>query len=109
MSNVDKDNGSLLHYASRAGLVDCVSVLINADLDINCIRNLHFVGEKPPSYSGTAGFMPAGTPLDIVEQQHKNFISGKSDRMSQEGSSFYFERVCRCCVRLSYYSNAGVR
>ncbi|MCJ1351739.1 MAG: hypothetical protein MMC33_001723 [Icmadophila ericetorum] len=78
MSNVDKDNGSLLHYASRAGLVDCVSVLINADLDINCIRNLHFVGEKPPSYSGTAGFMPAGTPLDIVEQQHKNFISGKN-------------------------------
>jgi ankyrin repeat protein len=109
VSKVDKDNGSLLHYASRAGLVDCVTVLINADLDINCIRKLHFVGAKPPSYSGTAGFMPAGTPLDIVERQHEDFISGKRDRMSQEGSSFYSERVCRCCVRLSSCSNAGAR
>jgi ankyrin repeat protein len=38
-SKVDKDNGSLLHYAARAGLVDCVAVLINTGLGINLLRS----------------------------------------------------------------------
>lgn len=110
MSEVGKDNESLLHYAARAGLVDCVAVLINVDLDINCIRKLHLVGVRPISYSGTAaGLMPAGTPLDIVEREHEDFISGKRDRMSQEGSPFYSEKVCQCCVRLSSCSNASAK
>jgi ankyrin repeat protein len=89
VSKVDKDTGNLLHHASRAGLVDCVTVLINAGLDINRIRMLHFGGVKPPSYSHTAGSMPAGTPLDIVEREHKEFISGKRITQLLRISSIY--------------------
>jgi len=92
---VDKDNGSLLHYASQAGLADCVALLINADLDINCIRKLHFVGQKPDSYSSTAGRMPTGTPLDIVEREQEDFVSGKRDQLSQIGTSFILIQVLK--------------
>ncbi|EME81802.1 uncharacterized protein MYCFIDRAFT_175392 [Pseudocercospora fijiensis CIRAD86] len=64
--NVDKDNGSLLHYAAASGLVKCVEVLIAAGLDVNQVRKNHFSGPSTPrDYSSTTIFIGEGTPLDV--------------------------------------------
>jgi len=79
--NVDKDNGSLLHYAAYAGLEDCVQILLTAGLDINQVRKK----PAPGSYNNYAGYIPGGTALDVVELHEAQFKSRGQDMMSQEG------------------------
>ncbi|KAF2633096.1 kinase-like protein [Macroventuria anomochaeta] len=81
---VDKDNGSLLHYAAYAGLIECVTMLLDAGLNINQVRKMHFTGSVPSSYSTHAGYMPDGTALDIVELQESKFKSRGQRMLSPE-------------------------
>ncbi len=89
MSQVDKDNGNMLHYAASSGLVDCVKLLLRAGLDVNCIRKLHFTSAKyqPPNYSSIAIYMPQGTPLDVVEEQQEKFLGGGREQLSETSQS----------------------
>ena len=88
ISQVDRDNGNLLHYASRAGLVACVKMLITK-LDINCIRKSHLTKASDPQYSTTASLMPNGTPLDLAEQAHNAFMDQKRRRASPESTLMF--------------------
>ncbi|ORY07687.1 hypothetical protein BCR34DRAFT_666300 [Clohesyomyces aquaticus] len=85
---VDKDNGSLLHYVAYAGLTECVAILLDAGLNINQVRKIHFTGSNPGSYSTQAGYMPDGTALDIVELQESKF-KGRGQRMLSPEDSLY--------------------
>ncbi len=60
VSEADRGKGSLLHYATRAGFVERVKVLIGAGLDINCIFKSDFVASKSPTYSADARSMRSG-------------------------------------------------
>jgi len=87
-SSMDKDGGTLLHYAAYSGLVACVRLLIAAKLDINRVRKMHFKrsSRRPASYNEIPALhMPEGTPLDVVEERHKKFVVDPRTRFSEGG------------------------
>ncbi|KAK0288208.1 hypothetical protein LTR35_003682 [Friedmanniomyces endolithicus] len=98
-SSMDKDGGTLLHYAAYSGLVACVRLLIAAKLDINRVRKMHFKrsSRRPASYNEIPALhMPEGTPLDVVEERHKKFVVDPRTRFSEGDARFVltqFEEV----------------
>ncbi|KAK1062036.1 hypothetical protein LTR12_000486 [Friedmanniomyces endolithicus] len=98
-SSMDKDAGTLLHYAAYSGLVACVRLLIETKLDINRVRKMHFSrsGRRPASYNEVpALYMPEGTPLDVVKERHGEFLAWPRTRISEGDARFVlsqFEEV----------------
>ncbi|KAK0257259.1 hypothetical protein LTS09_007734 [Friedmanniomyces endolithicus] len=87
-SSMDKDGGTLLHYAAYSGLVTCVRLLIDAELDINGVRKMHFKRSdgRPASYNEIPALhMPEGTPLDVVEERHGKFLASSRSAFSEGG------------------------
>jgi ankyrin repeat protein len=85
---VDMDNGSLLHYAASAGLVDCVKVLVQAGFDRTQQRKLHFSGRIPPYYNSTPACMrQQGTPFEVTCQAEAHLATQGMNRISQQGRS----------------------
>ncbi|KAK0816765.1 hypothetical protein LTS02_005799 [Friedmanniomyces endolithicus] len=98
-SYMDKDGGNLLHYAAYSGLVTCVRLLIEAELDINRVRKMHFErsSRRPASYNEIPALhMPEGTPLDVVEERHGKFLASSRRAFSEGDARFVmsqFEKV----------------
>ncbi|KAK5147870.1 hypothetical protein LTR32_000747 [Rachicladosporium monterosium] len=98
-SSMDKDRGNLLHYAAYSGLVTCVRLLIEAELDINRVRKMHFERSdgRPASYNEIPVLhMPEGTPLDVVEERHGKFLASSRSAFSEGDARFVmsqFEKV----------------
>jgi ankyrin repeat protein len=81
--HVDMDNGSLLHYAAPAGLVDCVKVLVQAGFDRTQRRKLHFGGPIPSYYNSIPACMRRqGTPLEVTCQVEAHLASLGNHRLS---------------------------
>ncbi|KAK1064663.1 hypothetical protein LTR74_008515 [Friedmanniomyces endolithicus] len=90
-SAMDKDGGTLLHYAAYSGLVTCVRLLIEAELDINGVRKMHFERSdgRPASYNEIAVLhKPEGTPLDVVEERHGKFLASSRRAFSEGDARF---------------------
>jgi ankyrin repeat protein len=92
LSSMDRDGGTLLHYAAHSGLCSCVRFLIDAKLEINCVRERHFRLQdgRPSAYSDIPALrMEEGTPLDVVERRCKkfldNFSKGSPETLSEDG------------------------
>ena len=86
--HVDMDNGSLLHYAACAGLVDCVGVLVQAGFDLRQKRKLHFAGRIPDYYNSISGGMRRqGTPLEVTRQAEASLATRGMYRISEQGQA----------------------
>ena len=97
MSEVDKDNRNLLHYAARSGLLACVKLLIKSGLDVNQIRRWHFgeFANRPDRYCSMAISLPEGSTLDVVEDVSRRFMENPIHQYSEQGqwvgcASFYY-------------------
>lgn len=82
---VDKDNGSLLHYAAKSGLVRCVETLVAAGLDVNQVRKSHFSDRPSALYSSIWRYMSDGTPLDAVDREIDLLIRIRRPLLSTTG------------------------
>ena len=82
------DNGSLLHYAACAGLVDCVGVLVQAGFDLRQKRKLHFAGRILDYYNSISGGMRRqGTPLEVTRQAEASLATRGMYRISEQGQA----------------------
>lgn len=82
---VDRDHGTWLHYAARAGLEECVSVLLENGSDVNALRKVDVFMPKHAIYNSDARLMTTGTPLDVVQREIYRFTQHRSDNLRQIG------------------------